>query len=157
MEEETSALLAEIIRSSSTPGLKPLSAEAKSGGWQSLAPAYFKSVGSFVSLGREAIVEYWEPSWQDPTWDSMNEPWRRLLVRLFVSAKWLEQCDKLDQDQDTRHDLEVRRSTLSDLLDVMIMAGQDSGVARLMLQARFGESLSGEYQRLPAYWGLESG
>ena len=145
MKEESSALLAEIIRYSPTSSSKPVDEKAKSGAWQALSPAYFKSVDSFVSLGREDIGKYWTASWQDASWASVNEPWRRLLVRLFVSANWLELCDKVHSSRDST----AKRSIFMDLLNVMIMAGQDAGVARLMLEIRFGEDLSAEYQAPP--------
>lgn len=141
MKEESSALLTEIIRYPVTSDSKPVDEKAKSGAWLALSPEYFKSIDSFVSLGREAISKYWAASWQDASWARVSEPWRRLLVRLFVSAKWLELFDKAHSS----HDSSVRRSIFEDLLKVMIMAGQDAGVARLMLEIRFGGDLNGEY------------
>ena len=139
MKKESSALLTEIIRSSSAPGSKPLSPEAKSAAWKVLSPAYFESVGSFVSFGREAIVKYWDVPWRDRSWESVSEPWRQLLVRLFVSASWLEVCSSGAHLSDD--------SIYREMLDIMNIAGQDAVVARLALIARFGENLSGKYQR----------
>ena len=101
MKEESSALLTEIIRSSSASGSGSLSSGAKSSAWQALSPAYFESVDSFVSLGREAIVKYWDVPWVDQSWNSVSEPWRRLLVRLFVSASWLELCNNAHANCDS--------------------------------------------------------
>ena len=143
MKAESWALLAEIIRSSPTSGSKPLSSEAKSGAWKALSSAYFESVNSFVSLGREAIVKYWDVPWQERSWESVSEPWRRLLVRLFVSANWLDLCSSGAYVSDDS----MRCSVFADMLDIMDMAGKDAGVARLVLKARFGENLSGEYQK----------
>jgi hypothetical protein len=142
MRTESWALLFEIIRSSSVPGSRSLTSEAKSGAWKALSSTYFESVDSFVSLGREAIVNYWDAPWREKGWESVSEPWRRLLVRLFVSANWLELCGSRGHMSDDA----MRRSIFADMLDIMNMAGQDAGVARLVLKARFGENLNGEYQ-----------
>ena len=148
MRTESLALLVEIIRSSSsTSGSKSLSSEAKSGAWEALSsPVYFESVNSFVSLGRDAIVKYWDVPWRERNWESVSEPWRRLLVRLFVSAKWLELCDS---EEHVSIDSMEGHTIFTDMLDIMNMAGQDAGVARLVLKARFGENLSGKYQKPP--------
>lgn len=137
MKEESSALLTEIIRSSSASGSGSLSSGAKSSAWQALSPAYFESVDSFVSLGREAIVKYWDVPWVDQSWNSVSEPWRRLLVRLFVSASWLELCNNAHANCDSI----VKRSTFTDLLKVMIMAGKDAGIAKLMLKDRLSGAM----------------
>lgn len=147
MRTESSALLAEIIRSSSTSGSRSLSSEAKSGAWEALSSAYFESADSFISLGREAIVKYWDAPWQERSWESVREPWRRLLVRLFVSANWLALCgSRAGVPDDSIEKLSI---FFTDMLDIMNMASQDAGVARLVLKARFGENLSGKYQEPP--------
>ena len=146
MRTETLALLDEIIRSPFKSGSTSLGSEAKSGAWKALSSAYFESVDSFVSLGREAIVKYWDAPWRDRHWEVVNEPWRRLLVRLFVSANWPELCSSIEHVPD---DSVEEPPILVDMLDIMNIAGQDAGVARLLLEARFGENLNGEYQKPP--------
>jgi hypothetical protein len=138
LKEESYALLREIISNPNGGSSKKLPIEAKAGAWRALPRESFQSVGSFVSLGNEAIKEYWEPSWSDDSWIGISESWKRLLVRMFVAANFLELDDYVPESQyDT---------VIADLLQVMIMAGQDAGVARLMLESRFGEDLLDQYR-----------
>ena len=73
----------------------------------------------------------------------MSEPWRRLLIRLYLAARVLPAPDipagacLLDQPL-----------AMADLQNVSVMATRDSGVARLMLLASFGGNFSQEY-RMP--------
>jgi hypothetical protein len=142
MREETSALLKEIVKIPTGIGSEALSSDTKSEAWQALPLASFQSVKTFVSLGKNALPNHWEPTCRSEGWDSVAEPWKRLLVRLFVSASVLE----LNGDGSRDESLLSSRSAVADLLNVMIMAGQDAGVARLMLAALFGASLTDQYQ-----------
>ena len=123
MEGESVALLRDIIRMP----VEQASSAAKNGAWRALPRDSFKSVESFVQLGKSVIVSYWEPSWSDDNWNnSVSEPWKRLLVRLFVFASLLESGGAL-----LSNDLAV-----DDLSEVMAMASQNADVARGMLEAR---------------------
>jgi hypothetical protein len=141
MREESSALLAEIIRTSPAPGSEVLSPRIKSLAWLALQPANFVSERSFVSFGKEAISKYWDWPENESGWDNVVEPWRRLLVRLFVSARWLELSHEKPESR--------RDSIFAVLFDIMIMAGQDAGVADAMLRTRFGGKLDLTYQDPP--------
>lgn len=145
LKEESYALLKEIINNPTGDSSKKLRIEAKAGAWRALPRESFQSIESFVSLGKGAIKTYWEPSWSDDGWIGVSESWRRLLVRMFVAASFLELDDGMSKSGSTLPD----DSVIADLLQVMIMAGQDAGVARLMLESRFGEELSGRYERSP--------
>jgi hypothetical protein len=73
-------------------------------------------------------------------WFGTQEEWRRLLVRLFVSAKLLLTSPQEPADQANE------RLMLIDLRDILLMATNDAGIAKLMLRTRFGEDLSGRYR-----------
>ena len=146
MTEEKSALLKEIIKIPAGRGSKTLSLEAKSGASDAFPSSSFQSVERFVPLGKNALSMQWEPIWSNSRWsDSVSESWRRLLVRLFVSASFLELSSNSSQNGSTS----LCQSGVADLLKVMIMASQDASLARLMLEARFGPSLTGQYQAVP--------
>ena len=80
----------------------------------------------------------------DKDWASIDEPWRRLLIRLFVSACMLEDGTK-SQPQGLMAD----KSIVIDLRNIALITSYGADVARLMLLARFGHDLRDKY-KLPA-------
>jgi hypothetical protein len=142
LEKESLALLNEIIRSISDDMRAEGIDNAKYAAWMALPRESFNSSDKFVRLGLSAIREFWRPYWADDKWLAIQEPWRRLLVRLFVSAKLLGETGQADPI-----DILGERSAVMDLRDILLMATNDAGVAKLMLESRFGEDLSGQYRR----------
>ena len=133
MEAESSALLREIIRNPSESESEKLSVDAKSTAWNALPRGSFRSLDSFVALAKRAFYESWDPSWLQ-AWQNACESWNRLLVRLFVFAVLLDPKDVGDSQNDSTLS---NKSFVTEMLDVMTMASQDAGVARLMLESRF--------------------
>jgi KAP family P-loop domain len=142
LEKESLALLNEIIRAVSDDVPAGGEDNVKYGAWTALPRASFDSSDKFVRLGLSAIREFWRPYWADDRWLAIQEPWRRLLVRLFISAKLLDTPGQADST-----DILDERSAVIDLRDILLMATNDAGVAKLMLESRFGEDLSGAYRR----------
>jgi hypothetical protein len=149
LREEASAFLYEIIRDSggsASPELsheeKPppkLIYEEKSGAWRALDIHSFSSADQFTPLGKSAILQYWDPEWAGVGWEAVQESWRRLLIRLFVAASLIE-----DHSSEVTT-LSSNVSAIIDMRDLMLFAGRDAGVARLMLEARFGPKLTDRY------------
>ncbi len=111
--------------------------------WRALPDAAFDSPDAFEVLGKTAIHDFWDLAQSDAKWrDIIGEPWRRMLIRLFVTARAIAVARA---SQATRWDNEYA----SDLRDVLIMADRSTEVARLMLAARFGDDLAGSYTRRP--------
>ena len=143
LAEETDALLQGIT--SSLPDIAPglTDDNVKFRAWRALPQESFQSREGFIKLARSAITEYWQPTWAGGEWDGVSEPWRRLLIRLYLVARVLPAPDipagacLLDQPL-----------AMADLQNVSVMATRDSGVARLMLLASFGGNFSQEY-RMP--------
>jgi hypothetical protein len=137
LEQESSALLYEIIRDSAGEDSITQGSRARSEAWRALPRESFFSANSFTALARSAITKYWEPSWADDNWGSISEAWKRLLIRLFVSAYLIDEnetpspCDHLLYD----------KSMVIDLRNIMLMAGHTADIARLMLETRFGDKL----------------
>jgi len=152
-EESTGSAAASVqtahaeIEAESTPGgqekLNELDANAKAGAWQALSRESFQSKDGFINLGSSAILDYWSPSWFGDGWKNVSESWKRLLIRLFVMSRLIGQ----ENNEPSEPNPMLEESAIKDLLEVMIMAGQDAGVARLMLESRFGAELSGKYER----------
>lgn len=141
LEKESRALLQEIIRKINREGnLAILDDDTKYDTWMALPRDSFTSMDKFIRLGQSAINEKWMlPHSPTNEWFSTLEAWRRLLVRLFVSAKLLTSPQEgIEQANE--------RSMLIDLRDILLMATNDAGIAKLMLRTRFGEDLSGRYR-----------
>ena len=141
LEKESQALLQDIIRKinrDSSPVI--LDDDVKYNTWMALPREAFTSTEKFTRLGRNAINDQWKlPCGSDSEWFGTQEAWRRLLVRLFVSAKLLTNPhEPADGDNE--------RLMLIDLRDILLMATNDAGIAKLMLRTRFGEDLSGHYR-----------
>ena len=132
LEEESFALLHEIIRISNGDASLVLANATKEKAWRALPREAFTSKESFVSLGKTAIQKYWKPSWADKGWAAIDEPWRRLLIRLFLSACMLE-----DGTDSQPYQLLSDTSTVIDLRNIAITASYGADIARLMLWARF--------------------
>jgi hypothetical protein len=140
LEKESLALLQDIIRKINKESPSAiLDDDAKYDTWMALPRDSFTSIERFTRLGQNAINDKWALPWaSDSEWFGTQEAWRRLLVRLFVSAKLLGSPQEPEQAND--------RSMLIDLRDILLMATNDAGIAKLMLRARFGEDLSGQYR-----------
>lgn len=141
MERESRALLQDIIRKINRESPSAiLDDDVKYETWMALPRDAFTSMEKFTRLGQSAINDQWGlPYGSDNKWFSTQEAWRRMLVRLFVSAKLLTTPHELtDQAND--------RSMMIELRDILLMATNDAGIAKLMLRARFGEDFSGSYR-----------
>lgn len=135
MDRETSALIAEIVRTMAGD-LQP--DDARYGAWTALPHEAFSSPKRFIDLSTTAIEHFWEPSWANEAWEkSLQETWRRLLVRLFVAGRLLAPV------RNNKSLLEMP-AALTDLRDVLLAASSDAGVGKSLLTARFGNS--GEYR-----------
>jgi len=118
--------------------------QARYGAWTALPRDAFYSVDKFVSLCQTAIRDFWDPDWADEVWEhSLQEPWRRLLVRLFVAGKLLAPAGRRKQPS-----LLDMPKALVDLRDVLLAASGDAGIGRMLVTSRFG--LSGEYRPGPS-------
>jgi hypothetical protein len=105
--------------------------------WHALPNAAFASSDAFDALSRTAIHDSWDLAKSDPTWqDAIQEPWRRILIRLFVMGRVIAPMGG------TRP---FSAEAISDLRDVLIMAGHSTAIALLMLKSRFGDDLAGVY------------
>jgi KAP family P-loop domain len=146
LEEESSALLRQIIRELSGDNSAIRDDNVKYRAWRSLPRDSFNSVDNFVRLGNSAIQNHWRPPWDaDEQWDRFGEPWRRLLLRMFVSARILTKPRNTGEGV-----LLEDESVVVVLRDILLMATRDSAVARLMLSVRFGNGLSEPYQHVTA-------
>ena len=111
--------------------------------WGALPESAFASADEFEALSQSAIRDFWNLGQTDPAWrEKLTEPWRRFLIRLFVVGRVLP---VLPGPGNTVFE----HSEISDLRDLLIMAGQSTPVALLMLKARFGEDLAGQYSKPP--------
>ena len=109
--------------------------------WEALPESAFESPDEFAALSRSAIHDFWNMGEPDPAWrEKITESWRRFLIRLFVAGSVLPvppATANAVPDQ----------SEICDLRDVLIMAGQSTSVALLMLKIRFGEDLAAPYKK----------
>jgi AAA ATPase-like protein len=142
LAEESLALLEEIARDLPEMAHATADEDIKYRAWMALPRESFQSPEKFVKLGTSAIRDYWEPRWATEQWASVREPWRRLLIRLFVTAKVLPPGAYDHARPCLLDDLQA----VLQLRDTLVMATRDSGVARLMLQASFGQDLSDRYR-----------
>jgi hypothetical protein len=137
---EAAALLREVVRAA-----RPQPCDASGGpfasgagasdplavAWRALPAAAFAAPAAFQELSRYVIRD-----WNRLTWpDAPVEAWRRYLIRLFVAGQALAEIGTICEEG------------ITDLRDVLIMAGHSSAVALLMLHDRFGEDLAGPYRR----------
>lgn len=137
LERESAALLAQIIRTMA--GDSP--DDARYGVWNALPRESFASVTKFIALGQSAINDLWSPSWGQDWDNSLQESWRRLLIRMFVASRLLAPISRGKSLLDTP-------AALVDLRDVLIAASGDVGIGRVLLTSRFGNS--GEYRSGPS-------
>jgi len=111
--------------------------------WRALPDTAFESADAFDALSRTAIHDFWDLGHSDPTWrDAMREPWRRFLIRLFVIGQVLA-------DIRASGTTPFNKQKISQLRNVLIMAGDSTAVALLMLKARFGDDLASPYAPPP--------
>ncbi|MGH3279228.1 MAG: P-loop NTPase fold protein [Trebonia sp.] len=112
--------------------------------WRALPDNAFGSPQDLMELSRVALHDCWRgpaglTAWEK--WASVEESWRRFLIRLFVTER------TLDSQVTGESAPEWQDVDICDLRDVLIMSGRSAAIARLMLQARFGDGLSGPYRR----------
>jgi len=136
MEGETVALLREIAVTPTVTDAAKLEA------WHALPRAAFKESGQFSAIAWKTIPEFWEHP-IDSGWQIVQEPWRRLLVRMYVTGSVIR---SLGNSANSGSDDD---SMIADLRDVMIMASRSSRIARAMLVTRFGSELDGVYTPPP--------
>jgi hypothetical protein len=146
LAQESAALLQEITRNLPQVASATADEDIKYRAWMALPRDAFSSLDKFTRLAGSAIKDYWEPSWANDEWGSVRESWRRLLIRLFVASRVMPAVGNqagpclLDDD-----------SAVVGLRDILIMAMNDSGVARLMLSVSFGSDLTERYRPLATY------
>jgi hypothetical protein len=110
--------------------------------WKALPAAAFKSLPAFGALGKSAIRLHWNMPDATKTWEEeIREPWRRFLIRLFVISQ-VTSAMRLGGGTPA-----IDAESISDLRDVLMMAGQSTSVANLMLEARYGEQLDRPYAK----------
>jgi hypothetical protein len=140
LAQEADGLLHEII--ADAEGRRDrVTSDAAVGAWRALPAAAFATVDSFVALSRTAVHEFWQPAWCDDRRERVvQESWRRLLIRLFVAGSVISHQVRSASMKPPMADV------IDDLRGVMIMATRSASVAKLMLQARFGDDLSSPYR-----------
>jgi hypothetical protein len=120
--------------------------DARYGAWTALPREAFSSVSKFVSLAQTGINDFWQPTWAEAWEKSLQESWRRLLIRLFVAGRLLAPTNR------NKACLLDTPAALIDLRDVLIAASGDTGIGKTLLTLRFGNS--GEYRPGPAVSSL---
>jgi hypothetical protein len=139
---ETASLLREITGNPSGTKVNPLADEAKLGAWNAFPPETFQAESGFAQRSKAAIREWWQPRWHDAAaWQAFRGPWQRLLVRLFIGGRVI-----VIFERSAGLDPAAADAMMTDLRDVVIMAGRSPGVAKFMLADRFGADLDGPYQ-----------
>jgi hypothetical protein len=109
--------------------------------WRALPESAFASPDEFEALSQSAIHDFWNLGQPDPAWrEKLTEPWRRFLIRLFVVGRVLPVVPGATNANPDH-------AEICDLRHVLIMAGQSTPVALLMLKARFGADLAGAYTK----------
>ncbi len=141
LEEESQSLLQEITRELSVNPAATPDDNIKFRAWMALPSDVFCSQESFVKFGQSAIRDYWDPRWANDEWSRVSESWKRLLIRLFVSARVLASGSTRSNEHLLRDE-----SVIMVLRDILLMATHDSAVARLMLWGRFGDDLMERYR-----------
>jgi RecA/RadA recombinase len=138
LRSETAALQREIIRVYGGGGATD---RVTVDVWHALPGRDFISPEKFDVLSKTAIHNAWELGKSDATWqDDLQEPWRRILIRLFVMGRVVSPGHVAGTTG------AFSAEAISDLRDVLVMAGQSTAVARLMLRARFSDDLDGQYK-----------
>ena len=137
---ETASLLREITGNAARTGGNSLADDAKLGAWNAFPPDTFRSEGRFTQLSKAAIREWWQPRWHDAAaWQAFRGPWQGLLIRLFIGGRVIVVLAR-------SADPAAADAMMTDLRDVVIMAGRSPGVAKFMLADRFGSDLDGPYR-----------
>jgi hypothetical protein len=142
---ETASLLREITGSGAETQMNSLSDDAKLGAWNAFPLDTFTAEGRFTQLTKAAIREWWQPRWHDAAaWQAFRGPWQRLLIRLFIAGRVI-----VILERSAAPGPGVADAAMTDLRDVLIMAGRSPGVAKFMLADRFGDDLDGPYRPAP--------
>ena len=116
--------------------------------WGALPERAFASPDEFEALTQSAIHDFWNLGQPDPAWrEKLTEPWRRFLIRLFVVGRVLPVAP--GPGNTGSGSTGSGHSEICDLRDLLIMAGQSTPVALLMLKDRFGPDLAGQYSKPP--------
>ena len=135
---EAATLLREIVRACG-----PTADQVLPEAWKALPKGAFESPDEFAALSRSAIHDFWNLGQPDPDWrEKITEPWRRFLIRLFVTGRVVSFLP-------TMASTGLDDPEICDLRDVLVMAGNSTPVALLMLRARFEEDLAGRYTKPP--------
>jgi hypothetical protein len=139
LRSETAALQREIIRVYGGGG--GATDRVTVDVWHALPSGDFISPENFDVLSKTAIHSAWELGKSDTTWQGdLQEPWRRILIRLFVLGRVVSPGHVAGSTG------AFSAEAICDLRDVLVMAGQSTAVARLMLRARFSDDLDGQYK-----------
>ena len=141
LEAESLALLNEIARHLPADPSASRDDHIKYRSWAELPREVFRTQQAFIRFGQSAIRDSWAPRWGNDVWNQVSESWRRLLIRIFVSAKVLASRNATSKER-----LLDDESAVAALRDILVLATLDSAVARLMLQARFGDNFSDPYR-----------
>lgn len=146
---EVAALHREIIRGCDGDAANAVFRDV----WRALPSRAFDFPDDFDALSRTAIAEHWDLAHSDQAWqDAIGEPWRRVLIRLFVIGRTVAAAQSAGRSSPTIRPFSD--ADICDLRDVLIMAAHSTSVARLMLRARFSDDLSGPYSAPPRAPGI---
>jgi hypothetical protein len=112
----------EVLTFSAAPYERVITDEERERLFESLPEKAFKS-DSYPCFARQLLKDAWRPNWAGPGWISrFDEPWRRLLVRLYVGALLI---DSFRGTTSSPHPNELQ--------DVITLATQSAQLARLVL------------------------
>jgi hypothetical protein len=137
LKAEAVALQQQIIRHCARSG-KDGTVPAKARG--ALTPESFDSTDKFVDMGERAIRDNWDLDPGDRTLqDSLREPWRRLLIRLFVIGQVIAATQPARRVKKSA--VPFSDNDICDLRNALIMAGHSTSEALNMLRPRFGDQL----------------
>ena len=124
LREEALSLRRDIVTAADVEGMPPLGQDARIGSFTRLPDAAFDDPQTFVELAATGLDgEMWDVEWRDAAWETLfEEPWRRLMVRLAVGRRLIENDSSPDQ--------------IEQLRDVVVAAAQSAQVARVVLEER---------------------
>jgi hypothetical protein len=97
--------------------------------WSALPRQSFFSPVKFADLTERAIRDLWDVGHSDETWkDSIREPWRRLLIRLYVVGRVVAATQPAMWPGKTA--LPLHDDDICELRDVLIRAERSTSSAR---------------------------
>jgi Cdc6-like AAA superfamily ATPase len=104
--------------------------------WDGLPRESFRSAVKFADLANEAIDNLWDVGDKDKMWkDSLQEPWRRLLIRLYVVGRMVAAIEPAPTQGKTVRPLED--NDIVELRDVLIRAERSTWSAKKKATSRF--------------------